>query len=206
MPYDRSGARAGQDVILSIYFTQNGTPANVFSIGSVSIYDPNSTLISTVDSGDIANPATGLYRITYSLSESAEEGVWRDVWNDIKFTSIAEYVSSTNFFWVVPETQVIPGSATTTVHTYVREANGNNKVGIYGYAELIDPPYYKEGVYFANPTSRGLRATSDSNGKLSWILPQGARVRFRIPDLDMVVEKTIQDSGTETELYDLGGI
>jgi hypothetical protein len=205
MSYDRSGARAGQDVILSTYFTQNGEGADVYSIGSVEIYDPLDSLIATISSEDIENVTgvNGLYKITYSVPTGLEEGTWRDVWKDIKVTPIAEYIDSTQYFFVVPETQAIPGSNTVVVYTYAKDANGNAKEGIYGYAEIVDPPFHNDGAYFANPTDRGIRATSDANGLLEWTIPQTARMRFWIDDIDLKIEKTAPSGATTTALYDL---
>jgi len=93
--------------------------------------------------------------------------------------------------------------STVVIYAYLRDANGNAKSGSYGYAELIDTPYYYDGVYFSNPTERGIRSTSDANGLIEWTVPQGARVRFRIDDIDLVLEKAVPISGTSTDLYDL---
>lgn len=208
MPYDRSGARAGQDVVLSIQFSQNGVPVDIYDIESVKIYNPSSTLITTIDGSSIVNVdgVNGLYKVTYEVPSTGDQGLWSDVWTNIKFTAQAEYVSSTQYFYVVPESQAVPGSNTVVIYTYVKDANGNAKVGIHGFAEIIDPPYYTGGSYFANPMDRGIRATSDSNGLLEWSVPQGARIRFWIDATDLKLEKTAPSTATTTELYDLEGI
>lgn len=208
MPYDRSGARVGQDVVLSIQFSQNGVPQDVFDIDSVKIYNASNTLIETIDGSSITNVdgVNGLYKIVYSVPAGSEEGLWSDVWTNIKFTAQAEYVSSTQYFYVVPESQAVPGSNTVVVYTYLKDANGNAKSGIYGYAEIIDPPYYTGGTYFANPMDRGIRALSDENGLMEWTIPQGARMRFWVDDLELKIEKTSPSSATTTELYDLDDI
>ncbi len=203
MSYDRSGAYAGQDVILSIYFSQNSVPANVFSLGDVLIYNPNDGLVTTIPSADIVNPTTGLYKVTYSIAAGSSAGTWKDVWTNIKFTPIAEYVDSTNFFFVVSESQALPNASSTTVYMYVQYPNGEPQVGIYGYAELLDSPYYLGGIYFTNPTPYGIRATSSSTGYLSWDLPQGARVRFSIPIQKVSLMKQLPSATAETDVYNL---
>lgn len=206
MPYDRSGAYASQDVILSIYFSQNGTPANVFSLGDVNIYNPNEVLVSTIASEDIENPTTGLYKVTFSIPTGSSEGTWKDVWTNIKLTPLAEYIDSTNFFFVVSQSQALPNTPTTTVYMYVNYPNGEPQVGIYGYAELLDTPYYLEGVHFTNPTPRGTRSTSNTEGMLYWNLPQGARVRFSIPSQGIALLKQLPSATTETDISALGDL
>jgi hypothetical protein len=45
MAYDRSGGRLGEDIILSMYFQQNGVGADVYDIQQVEIYNPYGVLV-----------------------------------------------------------------------------------------------------------------------------------------------------------------
>jgi len=206
MSYDRSGGKAGQDIVLYMQFQQNGIGADIFDIQQVEIYDPLLNLIDTITDIENIEGIGGLYKIQWSVPVGSEVGMWTDVWKNIKVTPIAEYFDSSNNFFIVPEAQVIPNTPTTTIYMYVRYPNGEPQVGIYGYVELLDTPYYLGGAHFTNPTPRGTRSTSNTEGMLYWNLPQGARVRVSIPSQGIALLKQLPSETTETDVYSLGDL
>jgi hypothetical protein len=206
MAYDRSGGRLGEDIILSMYFQQNGVGADVYDIQQVEIYNPYGVLVDTVTNIENVEGIGGLYKIQWTVPVGQDEGTWTDVWKNIKLTPIAEYIDSTNTFFVVPDDQVLPTGPTTIVYAYITHPNGNPQSGLYGYIELLDAPYYLDGQYFNNPTQQGMRATSDINGRLEWTVPQGARVRISIPEKEVVLYKQLPASAGSSNIYSLGDI
>jgi len=206
MAYDRSGGKAGQDIVLAMQFQQNGVGTDIFDIQQVDIYNPLGSLVDTITNIENVEGIGGLYQIQWSVPVGSEVGSWTDVWRNIKVTPIAEYYDATNTFYIVPELQVVPNTPTTTIYMYVRYPNGEPQVGIYGYAELLDTPYYLEGVHFTNPTPRGTRSTSNTEGMLYWSLPLGARVRISIPSQGVALLKQLPSETAETDVNSLGDL
>lgn len=203
MAYDRSGGKAGSDIVLQLYIQHNGEGADVFDLDAVEIYDPNGVLIDTITSIQNIEGIGGLYQIQWTVPIGAETGRWSDVWKGIKVTPIAEAFDSTNYFFVIPEAQVSPNTDTTRIYFYATYPNGEPQAGVYGYAQLLDTPYYTGGRYFTNPLPQGVRATANSEGLLLWTLPQGARVRFSIPSSDVILYKQVPATSTDTNMNDL---
>lgn len=204
MSYDRSAGKAGNEIVLSIYFQQNGVAANVFSIEKVDIYSPLGVLIDSVSG--IANPTTGLYRITWDVPDGSPIGTWTDVWKNIKFTPIAEYIDTTNTFFIVPDDTELLDTSTTIIYTYLQYPNGEPQVGKTAYVELLEAPLIVDGITFTNPTPYGVSAVSDSTGRLLWELPLGAKIRISIPHTKTIMYKQLPSSSTSTNIEDLGDL
>lgn len=204
MPYDRSGGKASNQIILSVYFQQNGVGANVYAMEKVDIYSPLGTLIDTVTT--IANPSDGLYSISWDVPDGAPIGTWTDIWRNIKFTPLAEYIDTSNTFFIVPDDTELLSTGTTIIYTYLQYPNGEPQIGKTGYVELLEAPVVVDGLTFTNPTPYGTSAVSDSSGRLLWELPLGAKIRISIPHTKTIFYKQLPTASTSTNIEDLGDL
>jgi len=82
MANNRNKAIRGEDVELSIqYFGPDGLAMNADSTPEIKITDPDGGVIVAATSDGVSRTDTGLYVYTYSVSDSADKGLWTDTWS-----------------------------------------------------------------------------------------------------------------------------
>jgi hypothetical protein len=109
MANNRNKAIRGEDVELSIqYFGPDGLAMNADSTPEIKITDPDGNVIVSATSTGVSKSDTGLYVYTYSVSDSADKGLWTDVW-----TTTVDSVSLSNEFkfLTTDEASAVAGAA-----------------------------------------------------------------------------------------------
>jgi len=110
MANSRNKAIRGEDVELSIqYYGPDGLAMDADSGPEIAITDPDGATIVATTSTGITRSDTGLYVYTYSVEDSADKGLWTDVW-----TATVDGVSLSNEFkfLVVDEASATAGTIT----------------------------------------------------------------------------------------------
>tara|TARA_R110002020_G_scaffold50716_9_gene143320 strand:+ start:11851 stop:12759 length:909 start_codon:yes stop_codon:yes gene_type:complete len=110
MANSRNKAIRDEDVELSIqYYGPDGLAMDADSGPEIAITDPDGATIVATTSTGITRSDTGLYVYTYSVEDSADKGLWTDVW-----TATVDGVSLSNEFkfLVVDEASATAGTIT----------------------------------------------------------------------------------------------
>ncbi|MAG24541.1 hypothetical protein CMI47_03080 [Candidatus Pacearchaeota archaeon] len=110
MANNRNKAIRGEDVELSIqYYGPDGLAANADATPELKITDPDGATILATTSTGVSKSDTGLYVYTYSVSSTADKGLWTDTW-----TADVDGVTLSNEFkfLTTDEASAVAGTAT----------------------------------------------------------------------------------------------
>lgn len=169
----------GDTVRLRTKFYHNDELADPYSLGSVQIFSPISTLLATETP---VQESTGIYYVDYVVAADASTGWYSDVWGSIVYEYGWDSQTVTNSFYVQPSSWDAVAPNTCRVYDYVYYANGTARENSTGYATITKLPYDYSNALFSNRTDDGATTTSDSAGYIYWDIIWGAQVIFQIDD------------------------
>ena len=109
MANNRNKAIRGESVELSIqYYGPDGLPMNAESTPEIKLTDPDGNIILSSTSNSVTKEDTGLYVYSYSVSSSADKGLWSDTW-----IAVVDGATLSNEFkfLVTDEASAVSGSA-----------------------------------------------------------------------------------------------
>lgn len=110
MANNRNKALRGEDVELSIqYYGIDGLPSDADFTPEIRITNPDGEVIISSTSDDVKRVDLGLYVYTYSISDSADKGLWTDTWTA---TVNSGKLSNEFKFLVADESSAVAGSVT----------------------------------------------------------------------------------------------
>ena len=176
----RYTAYLGSTVTLYTYFYFNGTLADIFSPGTVTIYRPDdSVLISGVVP---THDSTGIYSIDIVIASGEATGVYTDSWINVKYASDSTPITINNSFYVGQPFSSLPTPDMAEVYDYIYRSDGQAMEDVYGYLKIIELPENNGTMYF-NPTEPGFKTYSDAAGRIQWLVPVGATFIINIPDI-----------------------
>lgn len=193
MAVSRVGAIQGQTVRLKLKFKKDNVLTNPYSLGTVQIKDPSSTLLSTLTP---ILESTGIYYVDYPITSTATSGWYSDIWNDIVYSYGWIPQSVTGSFYVQSSTwwSVTPNVCRVYEHIYYQD--GTPRVGSKGYATISVLPYDYQYAVFSNPTDDGYEAVSNSAGYIYWDMIWGSQVAFEIDDAGLGKEVIIPEQAS----------